>query len=142
VIAVAVLKRRLREGKSYEDFRRAWFHSVGFGAPNQMLTFLNVADPREVIVIALTEATLEDAERLIAADAAERAASPLDEVIEPDIERMFGILVAEDDFSASGPINYRAPSVGHQETDLDEVQHAIDAATALLAPYLRGSPLG
>ena len=138
MIAVAVLKRRLREGKSYEDFRRAWFHGQGFGTPNQMLTFLNVADPREVIVIAMTEATLEDAERLIAADAAERAASPLDEVIEPGIERTFGILVAEDDFSASGPIQYQPASVGGQETDLDEVQHAIDAARALLARYLRG----
>lgn len=55
MIAVAILRRRLREGRTYDDFREAWYHGVGFGTPNRMLTALNVADPREVIVIALTE---------------------------------------------------------------------------------------
>ena len=45
MIAVAILKRRLREGKTYEDFRRAWFHEGGFGAQNQMLSMINIADP-------------------------------------------------------------------------------------------------
>ena len=44
MIAVSILRRRLREGQSYEDFRKAWFHEEGFNAPNRMLTMLNVAD--------------------------------------------------------------------------------------------------
>lgn len=29
---VAIIHRRLREGKTFEDYRRAWFHATGFGA--------------------------------------------------------------------------------------------------------------
>lgn len=76
MIAVALLRRRLREGKTYEDFRKAWHHESGFGTSNRMLTLLNVADPREVIVIAITEADLENAGQLISIDAAERSSSP------------------------------------------------------------------
>lgn len=138
MIAVAILRRRLREGRTYDDFREAWYHGVGFGTPNRMLTALNVADPREVIVIALTETSPESAARLLGADAAERSASPLDEVIEPAIDRTFGILVAEDDFSPSGPISYRAAAVGGVETDLGEAQKFLELGAALLAPYLDG----
>ena len=35
---VAILKRRLRPGKTYEDFRKAWFHETGFATANRMLT--------------------------------------------------------------------------------------------------------
>jgi hypothetical protein len=105
-----------------------------------MLTLLNVADPREVIVIALTETSPENARRLIEIDSAERSASPLDEVIEPAIDRTFGVLVAEDDFSAAGHIEYRAASVRGEETDLVEVQRALDEGARLLAPYLQAAP--
>ena len=136
MIAVAILRRRLREGKTYEDFRRAWYHDVGFGTSNRMLTILNVADPREVIVIALTETTPEQAAGLIEIDAAERSANPLDDVIEPRVHRTFGILVSEDDFSASGEVRYKPPTVGGKQTDLAQVQKALDAASELLADYL------
>jgi hypothetical protein len=135
-MAVAILRRRLRPGKTYDDFRKAWYHQSGFGTPNRMLTALSVADPREVIVIALTEASPENAARLIEADAAERGASPLDDVIEPAIDRTFGILVAEDDFSPAGPVPYRAAAVGGVETDLSEVQKFLELGAALLARYL------
>jgi hypothetical protein len=101
---VAIVRRRLREGKTYDDFRRAWYHPVGFGVSNRMLTVLNGVDPREVIVIGITEATEEQARELVAIDATEREKNPLDEVVEPEIERTFGVLIAEDDFSGSGPI--------------------------------------
>ncbi len=141
MIAVAILRRRLRPGKTYDDFRKAWYHESGFGTPNRMLTALSVTDPREVIVIALTEASPENAARLLEADAAERGASSLDEVIEPAIERTFGILVAEDDFSAAGPVAYRPAAVGGAETDLGEVRKFLELGATLLAPYL-GTPEG
>ena len=31
ITTVAILTRRLREGKSYDDFRKAWYHTTGFG---------------------------------------------------------------------------------------------------------------
>ena len=136
MIAVAIVRRRLRQGKTYDDFREAWYHRTGFGRSNRMLTALNVADPREVIVIALTEVSLDDADRLLEIDADERAASPLDDVIEPAIDRTFGVLIAEDDFSSSGPIPYRPAAAGGSETDLGEVQKILALGATLLAPYI------
>jgi len=139
-MAVVIVRRRLRQGKTYDDFRKAWYHGTGFGRSNRMLTALNVADPREVIVIALTEASPDDAARLLEVDASERAASPLDDVIEPAIDRTFGVLIAEDDFSASGPVPYRPAAVGGSETDPGEVQKALALGAAMLAPpYIHAS---
>lgn len=49
MIQVAILSRRLKEGKTYEDFRKAWYHTVGFGTANRMLTVINTLYPRETI---------------------------------------------------------------------------------------------
>jgi hypothetical protein len=96
MIQVSIIKRTLREGRTYDDFRDAWYHSVGFGATNRMLTSLNVANPREVVVIRLTElTTLEQASSWIAIDAKERQEHTLDDIVEPDIQRTFGILVSD-----------------------------------------------
>jgi len=133
MIQVAIVKRRLREGKTYEDFRRAWYHTVGFGTTNKMLTVLNVADPREVIVIGLTETTIEQARDLIAIDAKERKENPLNDVIEPEIDRTFGILIAEDDFSGTGPIAYKSAYVDGKETDMKEVAKNLSEGAKLLA---------
>ena len=101
-----------------------------------MFSCLNVADPREVITIALTEASAGDAERLIGVDTAERAGSPLDDIVEHQIGRTFGILIAEDDFSAAGQIPYQPALVGGQITDMREVEGALQLGAALLQPYL------
>jgi hypothetical protein len=70
-------------------------------------------------------------------DVKERLANPLNEVIEPEIVRKFGILLAEDDFSADGTIAYRPPSSRGKESDpariikeLATVQAAIQQASA------------
>ena len=139
MIAVAILKRRLREGKTYQDFRRAWFHESGFAAPNRMLSMINIADPREIIVIGMTQVTsVEDGARLLAIDQDERAASPLDEVIEPGVDRTFAALVAQDDFSDTGPLEYRDAAIGERPTDLAGLCGEIDAAAALLRGYFSG----
>jgi len=141
MIAVAILRRRLRQGKSYEDFRKAWFHEEGFGAPNRMLTMLNIADPREVIVIAMTEVkSVTDGVKLIDVDKKQRSASPLDEIIEPEIDRTFGILVAEDDFSAAGTLEYQGAAVGGAPTNFAAVTRAIKFAGLFVAPFLRPRP--
>ncbi len=135
---VAILKRRLRPGKTYEDFRKAWFHETGFATANRMLTMLNIADPSEVIVIGITRAdSMEDAQRVLAIDQQERGASPLDEVIEPDIDRTFGLLVAEDDFSGDGSLEYRPAEIDGRQVDLKEVEAQVTAVRQLLRDYLR-----
>jgi hypothetical protein len=122
LITVAIVTRRLKEGKTYEDFRKAWYHTVGFGTNNKMFSLINAFDDREIIVIGLTEIPPDqDPMSVLNIDVKERLDNPLDEVIEPEIGRKFGILISEDDFSPDGAIEYRSPSVNGKETDLNEV---------------------
>lgn len=124
----AILTRRLKEGKTYEDFRKAWFHTTGFGVPGldaegsgfKLLTFINMFDPREIIVIGFGAATLEQLKAALDIDVEVRGKNPLDDVIEPEIGRTFAAQVAEDDFSAVGNIAYTPPMIGGVETDMKE----------------------
>lgn len=120
MIQVAILTRRLKEGKTYEDFRKAWYHTVGFGTANRMYTMINAFDPREIVVIGFTEIELEQFLSGLKIDVKERLEHPLEDVIEPSIGRKFGLLVSEDDFSAEGAIDYKPPAVSGKETDLEQ----------------------
>lgn len=123
MMSVAIVKRRLKEGKTYEDFRKAWFHTVGFGTKNKMYSLINAFDEREIIVIGFTELPTETEDILegLRIDVKERLDNPLDDVIEPEIERDFGILISEDDFSAEGAIEYKNPTIDGKEVDIEEV---------------------
>jgi hypothetical protein len=128
-MTVAIVKRRLKEGKTYEDFRKAWYHNVGFGTKNKMYSLINAFDEREIIVIGFTESP-EDPEDIIEGlriDVTERLDNPLDEVIEPEIERDFGILISEDDFSAEGSIKYKNPTIDGKEVDVKEIFNGLKA---------------
>jgi hypothetical protein len=127
MILVAMVTRRLKEGKTYEDFRKAWFHTVGFGTPNKMYTAINAFDPREVVVIGLTEMEPENLAAGLRIDVEERLANPLDDVIEPEIVRKFAILVSEDDFSATGAIDYVPASIAGEATDLEQLRQDLEA---------------
>ena len=43
-----VFVRRLRDGKTYDDFRGAWYPDSGFGVPARIVSGPGVTDPREV----------------------------------------------------------------------------------------------
>lgn len=127
VTTVAILTRRLREGKSYEDFRKAWYHTTGFGVEgkekggsNKMFTLINVFDPREIVVLGFATTTLEQLRDALDIDVAYRGENPLDTVIEPEIGRKFCALISEDDFSAVGKIPYKPPGVAGKETNMEE----------------------
>ncbi|PWR71474.1 hypothetical protein [Methanospirillum lacunae] len=117
----AIVTRRLREGKTYEDFRKRWFHTTGFASENRMFSLINIEDPREIIVIGLTESSMEDLLEKLRIDVKERLENPLDEVIEPEIGRTFGVMVSEDDFSSEGSIEYSDPSIRGKKTDVSEI---------------------
>ena len=40
--SIAMIHRRLSEGKTYDDYRKAWLHAGGFGAPTTMYNHLPV----------------------------------------------------------------------------------------------------
>lgn len=131
---VAVLTRRLRKGKTYEDFRRAWYHTVGYGSPIKLYSAINIFDQREVIVIGLGEiGPGRDPTALVHIEVNERLEHPLEAVIEPEIGRTFGIVVSEDDFSPAGKMKFRPASVHGKETDFGEVGQALTVAQELFA---------
>jgi hypothetical protein len=134
MITVSIITRRLKEGKTYEDFRKAWFHTVGFGTASTLYTVINAFDPREIIVIGFVETDAgNDPMSILRIDVKERLENPLDAVIEPEIGREFGILVSEDDFAAAGALEYHPPSVKGQETDLNEIAAGLAEAKRLVA---------
>ncbi len=123
---VAIVVRTLKEGKTYEDFRKAWYHTQGFGTPTKMYSLVNALNPREIITIGMIKADLETMPTIVKIDANQRTLNnPLDDIIEDSITRYFGILVAEDDFSASGALDYQPPKIEGVQTDLDGLPHAL-----------------
>jgi hypothetical protein len=136
---VSIITRRLKEGKTYEDFRKAWFHSTGFGVgdsnggSNKMYSMINIFDPREVIVIGFVTSTPEKLKDGLKIEVKFRGENPLDEVIEPEIGRKFAALIAEDDFGAAGEIPYSPASIGGKPTDMAEFSQNLQALALLFA---------
>ncbi len=60
MITVAIVTRRLKDGKTYEDFRKAWFHTVGFGSSSKLFTLISATDAREITVIGFVETELAE----------------------------------------------------------------------------------
>ncbi len=121
---IAIIHRRLREGKTFDDYRKAWFHTSGFGALTTMYTVLNAFDPKEIISVAIGSGgggTFEEMKSkmksILDIDVKERNASPLDDIVEESIVRHFGLVIAEDDFSPAGHLEYVTPSVDGEHTD-------------------------
>jgi len=121
MMTVAIVKRKLKPGKTYDDFRKAWYHTVGFGTPTKMYTALNINDPSEIFVMGFVESEIEQFMEGLNIDVKERLENPLDDVIEPDIMRQFGVVVSEDDFSSAGSIEYKEPSISNKNTNMEEV---------------------
>jgi len=141
VKTVSILTRRLKEDKTYDDFRRAWFHTTGFGvegrdvdgSSNRMYSLINIFDPREVIVLGFATTTLGQLEDALDIDVKVRGGNPLDDVIEPEIGRKFCALIAEDDFSAAGDIPYQEACIGGKKTDMAEFEKNLNAIALLYA---------
>lgn len=124
---ITIIHRRLREGKTFDDYRKAWFHASGFGAPTTMYTVVNAFDPKEIISVAIGgggggtfEEMMSKMKSILDIDIKERQASPLDDIVEESIVRHFGLVIAEDDFSPAGPLEYVTPSVDGEHTDYGE----------------------
>src|SRR3954464_2647860 len=95
---VSILVRRLREGKTYEDFREAWLPEKGFGWPTRVVTAQRMDDPREIVTIGFSDIGQEEAQALLeqvgirdageqSDDAAEEPDEHLDDVAEEQLAR-------------------------------------------------------
>lgn len=132
VKGVAMITRTLREGKTFDDYRKAWFHTHGFGVPTQMLTVVNLHNPREIVSIGIMD--LEDIEQLQSAlriDIEERLANPLDDVVEDEIIRKFGVIASEDDFSPAGEIALKPMTVDGEEITYADIENTMNVAAEM-----------
>jgi hypothetical protein len=50
-VIVAVFRRRLKDGKTFEDFKQAWEADQGFGVPARVFNAVNLADDREILSV-------------------------------------------------------------------------------------------
>ena len=98
---------RLREGKTYADFRAAWKPEKGFGIPTRVVTAQGLEDPQEIVTIGFSELDPDDVpaylERVGPQEKAKARHDRIDEVIEPKMTRRFYIQVADDDLTNSPP---------------------------------------
>jgi hypothetical protein len=104
---VSVLMRRLKEGKTYADFRAAWKPEKGFGIPTRVVTAQGIDDPREIITIGFSELEPEDIPAFLdrVGPQEQLRHDRIEEVIEPEMTRSFYIQVAEDDLTDRPPPN-------------------------------------
>jgi hypothetical protein len=98
---ISVLTRRLREGRTLEDFRAAWERQGGFGVPTRVVTGQGLDDPREIVTIGFSDLEVSEIEAFLAQTAPEEARrrDRIAEVIEPEMTRAFYLQVADDDLS-------------------------------------------
>jgi hypothetical protein len=100
-VIISVLTRRLREGKTLDDFRAAWHRERGFGVPTRVVTGQGLEDPREIVTIGFTDIEVDEIEGFLVRTAPEEARrrDRIGEVIEPEMTRAFYIQVGDDDLS-------------------------------------------
>jgi len=102
-VIVAIFRRRLKEGKTFEDFKAAWEAEQGFGVPARVLTAVALSDPREVLTIGFVDLDPADLETGFAKAAEQEQArhERIAEVIESTELREFYELRSEHDFSGA-----------------------------------------
>jgi hypothetical protein len=109
---VAVFRRRLREGATFEDFIAAWEADRGFGVPARVFNAVSLEDPREILSVGFVGI---DAQELTAAAASVSEQESvrhdrIDEVIESTELRGMYDLRSEHDFTtAPRPVDLASP---------------------------------
>ncbi|OJU84650.1 MAG: hypothetical protein BGO11_11245 [Solirubrobacterales bacterium 70-9] len=99
---VAVFRRKLKPGKTIEDFTRAWEAEKGFGVPARVFTATSLSDPSEILTVGFVDldpADLEAGAAAVAEQEQERHERIAD-VIESTELREFYALGSEHDFTA------------------------------------------
>jgi hypothetical protein len=101
-VIVAVFRRRLKDGRSFADFKRAWEADQGFGVPTRVFNAVNLADEHDVISIGFVAAEPDALDAGIARVGAQEQGRHrrIDEVIESTELRAMYRLASEHDFSA------------------------------------------
>lgn len=114
-IFVSVFVRRLREGRTYDDFKAAWYPEVRFGVPTRVINGVRLDDPREILSIGFVDPagqSLEEIGARIGAAEAKRH-DAIDDVLESTELRAVYALVDDQDFTnAPHPFGEGPPGSG------------------------------
>jgi len=102
---ISVFVRRLQEGKTYEDFRKAWLPDKGFGVPTRVVTARGVDDAREILTVGFIDLAGDEMDAFIAQVGSQEAVrhDRIDDVIEPGMTRTYYIQVDDDDLTDAPP---------------------------------------
>jgi len=117
---IAILVRRLREGKTYEDFVKAWYPDKGFGFASGQGPFVatSVADPRELVTVAIFDLDpsedMDTAMRRVSKQEAVRH-DRIDEVIESTTLR--GVYDVDEEFDFTDDASMAAGRPPYVERD-------------------------
>lgn len=110
---IAILIRKLKPGKTYEDFVEAWYPDKGFGIPVQGPDLgINVSDNREIAAVAYLDIadrpTLDEVMDRVSEQEAERHVR-ISEVIEETTVRAIYEVTGRYDFSTDETVEGRRP---------------------------------
>ncbi|MGZ4278775.1 MAG: hypothetical protein ACXVVU_19155 [Solirubrobacteraceae bacterium] len=102
---ISILSRRLKEGKTYEDFRGAWLPDKGFGVPTRVVSAQGMEDARDIVTIGFSDLEPEGVEAFLARVGPQEAArhERIAEVIEPEMTRALYVQVGDDDLTDEPP---------------------------------------
>ena len=98
---VSVFVRRLKEGRTYEEFVAEWEADRGFGVPTRVFTAQSLEDPRDVITIGFVAVSAEEVAEWAAGASAPEAArhDRIDTLIESTELRCMYEVRSEHDFT-------------------------------------------
>jgi hypothetical protein len=111
-VIVSVFVRRLKEGRTFEQFVDEWEADRGFGVPTRVFNAQSLDDPRDVISIGFVDVSVEALRAGLATAAAQEAVrhDRIDTVIESTHLRCMYELQTEHDFtSVPAQIDIGAP---------------------------------
>lgn len=116
-VIVAIFRRRLKEGRSFDDFIEAWEADAGFGVASRVFNSVSLEDPREILSVGFVDvdpSALEDLGQRVETQEAVRH-DRIDEVIESTELRAFYDLRTEHDFTGAP----RSIAIGSPESLLE-----------------------
>jgi uncharacterized protein YqfB (UPF0267 family) len=93
--------RRLKAGKTYDDFLAAWTPDKGFGLPTRVINAVRIDDPQEILSIGLVDLPPDQIEEFKPKIAAQEAVrhTRIDEVIQETTLHAFYVIKTDADLT-------------------------------------------
>lgn len=102
-MVVSIFRRRLKEGRTFEDFKAAWEADEGFGVPARVFSAVSLEDPRDVLTVGFVGVEPEDLATGLERKADQESVrhDRINEVIESTELKALYAVASEHDFTAT-----------------------------------------